>query len=249
MDTLESKDLKLLLYRYNYMVLINMNLRVAYFIGALQSDGTFHLFKDKKRKRKVYRIRFQVGEKSLPMLKYLQQIFAIDFDRKLKINFDGVNDYGTKIYTLGTSVNELLPQLSALGVHKYKIAKEIATNKRLFCTYLAGLIDGDGDICIKRPKYPQCEIRITAGKPMYKVKQLISHFLDCGVRIEKIEGNSIIEGRLVHSTGCRHCFYLSSKNFYDFIRYVYPHIQIDHKRKVLQKFFKIKRDVLPHGPL
>jgi len=216
------------------------NPRISYFIGALQSDGTFYIFKNKKRHTNVYRIRFQVGEKSLPMLKYLQQIFATELDRKLKINLDKVNEYGTKIYSLGTSVNTILPKLKRLNIQKNKIPKTIITNKKHFCAYLAGLIDGDGDICIKRPLYPQCAVRITSEKPLRKLCQLIKYHLACSARIEKVHVNSIIEGRRIVGAGYKNAFYLSSKNLSAFSRFVYPHIQIKHKRKTLQKFFKIQ---------
>ena len=217
-----------------------MNTNISYFVGALHSDGTFHLYKDKRRKRDVYRIRFQIGEKSLPMLRYLQQIFAVEFGRTLKINFDGTNKYGTRVYTLGTSVNALLPKLSALGISKGHTPQAIKINKKLFCAYLAGLIDGDGNVCIKRPTYPQCEVRIISGKPDWELKRLIIKHLGCSVRLEKFFVNSIIEARQVSGKGCRHCFYLSSKNLSTFSELVYPYIQIRHKRKLLQKFFKIK---------
>jgi hypothetical protein len=224
----------------NPVVSSSLNPRLSYFIGALHSDGTFYLFKDKKRNRNSYRIRFQVGEKSLPMLHYLRQIFATELGRELTINLDCVNEYGTNIYSLGTSVNELLPLLSALGVDKHSLPKSLVTNKRLFCAYLAGLVDGDGDIRIKRPAYPQCEIRITSGKASQKLRRLISRHLTCSARIEKVYVNSIIGGRPLTGTGYKHSFYLSSKNLPDFIKLVYPHVQIKHKREILQRFFLIK---------
>lgn len=222
------------------MVLSSLNPRLSYFIGALHSDGTFYLFKDKKRNWNSYRIRFQVGEKSLPMLRCLRQIFATELDRELKINLDGVNEYGTKIYSLGTSVNRLLPLFSALGVDKHSLPKRLVANKRLFCAYLAGLIDGDGDVRIKRPRYPQCEIRITSARASQKLRRLISKHLTCSARIEKVHVNAIINGRPVIGTGYKHSFYLSSKNLPDFIKLVYPHVQISRKRKILQRFFLIK---------
>ena len=223
------------------MVPSKLNPRLAYFIGALHSDGTFYIFKDKKKKRDVYRLRFQVGEKSLPMLRYLQNVFDIELGRRLKIVLDEVNEYGTEIYSLGTCVNKLLPTLTSLGIQKNTLPRILASDKRLFCAYLAGLIDGDGDIRIKRPSYPQCVIRITAGRESQELSNLISKHLSCSVGVEKVSCNTKIEGRSVTGTGYQHYFYLSSKNMLVFTRYVYPYIQIKHKRKQLQRFYKIQK--------
>ena len=175
------------------------------------------------------------------MLRSLQKIFYSELGRKLKIIHEEINFYGTHIYSLGTNVNKLLPKFAALGIRKKGISNSLAANKRLFCAYLAGLIDGDGDIRIKKPRYPQCEIRITAKKPSRRLNELIRKHLACGTRIQKLCGNSVIEGRPVFGSGCQQSFYVSSKNIRTFKKYVDPHICIKHKKSTLRKFYRIKK--------
>ncbi|MFH1520130.1 MAG: hypothetical protein ABID61_00650 [Candidatus Micrarchaeota archaeon] len=218
---------------------MRLNARLAYFLGALNSDGTFYNFFYKKRNRIIYRIRFQVGEKSLPMLNFIQKIFELEFNRSLTICKDEINSYGTGIYSIGTSVNSMLVVLDELGIIKGNIPEHIRSDTHLFCAYLAGLIDGDGDIRIKRPKWPQCEIRITVGKPDDNLIKLISFHLKCSARIEKFSCEPTIEGRKIQSTGYRHCFYLSKKNMTNFMEFVFPFIQLEYKKQKVMDYLSI----------
>lgn len=219
-----------------------MNENIAYFIGVLHSDATLYVFNDKKRNRIQHRFGLEVEEKSLPMVARIQQILKQEFNRNVKIHFKGISEYGTKIFYLQTSINNLLPTFSRIGINKKSIPKWISSDFKMFCVYLAGVIDGDGDVCIKRPKYPQCRIRITSGKILESLKSLVVKHIGCSLWIEKVFIESFIgvPPRRISGWGFRHCFYVSSKNIEIIRKFVYPNIQIKHKRQLLERFFKIK---------
>ena len=219
-----------------------MNENIAYFIGVLHSDGSIYLFNDRKRNRIQHRFRIQVEEKSLPMVKKIQQIFKQEFNRNIKIHFEGKNVYGNSIYYLQTSINRLLPNFSEIGITKTSIPDWVNSDAKMFCAYLAGLIDGDGDVCIKRPKYPQCRIRITSGKILNSLKLLVLKHIGSSLWIEPVIIDSVIDipPRKIHGKAFRHCFYVSSKNIKVIKNFVYPYIQIEHKKELLCKFFKMK---------
>jgi len=219
-----------------------MNENIAYFIGVLHSDATLYVFNDRKRNRVQHRFRLEVGKKSLPMVTKIQQILKKEFGRKLKIQFLERREYGSKYFYLQTSINKLLPAFSEIGIDKKSIPKWISSDFKMFCAYLAGVIDGDGDVCIKRPKYPQCRIRITSGKRLEILRELVMKHMGCSLWIEKVYIESFIgiPPRRISGYGFRHCFYVSSKNIENIKRFVYPNIQIEHKRKSLERFFEMK---------
>lgn len=107
---------------------------------------------------------------------------------------------------------------------------------RLFGPYLAGLIDGDGDIRIKRPKYPQCAVRISTGKKPQELAEVIRKMLRCSVYVEKKTQLKFLEGRKFFGTCYRLEFLISSKNLDIVQRYILPNITIKHKKDKLQHF-------------
>jgi len=216
------------------------NADVSYLIGAFQSDGYFYIFNDKKRNKICKRFGISGINPSLPMIKQVQKIFKEEFDRHVKIQY-----YKTrKLYYFITSINNLLPLFISLGIlpKRQFPPKWIRENPKFFGMYLSGLIDGDGSICIKRPEYPQCRIRICYGKIPTKLSKLIERVLNCSTTITHTTTHTNIKGREINGTGYNLDFYVSPKNMSFVKRYIYPYIQIEHKRKKLEDFFKLKEN-------
>lgn len=213
-----------------------MNENIAYFIGVLHTDGCIYSFENVKRNNIQHRFRLQASEKSLPMLEKVQEILIKEFGRKLKIHFDGLNKYGTKIFSIQTSINRLKQRFFELGIDKKSLPKWIEENTKMFFIYLAASIDGDGTVCVKRRKtYPQCTVRIISGKINEKLQKHIENNLNCSCWIEpmKRSKSSFSKRNIV---GYRHCFYVSSKNKEIFRKSVLPHIQLNYKRRIIENY-------------
>jgi hypothetical protein len=219
-----------------------MNKNIAYFIGVLHSDGYVYIFHDKKKNRDRHRFRLHVAKASYPMVKKIQTIFQEEFNKNIKILNLKDKISGDKMPYFSTEFNNLLPLFNKLDINKNTVPEWITSNQKLFCAYLAGVIDGDGDVCIKRPKYPQCRIKITSGYRLEYLEKLIERHLNCGCWIEPIvpSGKGLPKLKSKPKIAYRHCFYISPKNILIFKQFVYPHIQILHKRKTLEKFFKTR---------
>jgi len=219
-----------------------LNENISYLIGVLHTDGCIYKFYDKKENRIRHRFSIYVEEKSVPMVEKVQNVLSKEFQRNVKILSRGKNEYGNNCFYLQTGINKLLPTFSLLGISKNTLPLEIHQDKKLFCAYLSGVIDGDGNICIKRPQYPQCRIRIATGKKIKYLKTLIEEHLNCKCFVNKVIVDSVIgvPPRKVHGECFYYDFYLSSKNYNEFKNLVYPFIQIKHKKKVIERFFKIK---------
>ena len=108
----------------------------------------------------------------------------------------------------------------------------------LFGPYLAGLIDGDGDVRIKRKNYPQCVIRISSGSKQTALANSIRKILKCSVGITYEEKDSEIEGRKIH--GCTYYleFYVSSKNFRFVNQYILHNISLRYKKEKIENYIK-----------
>ena len=211
---------------------------IAYFIGVLHTDGCIctYRFRNKIRTRYI----LDVGKKSLPMLKRIRRIFQQRFGRipKMRKKYH-LNENPT--FLIEVNIMNLQRMFNNLKIDKVKIAPWIRFNSRFFGAYLAGVIDGDGDVRIKRPAYPQCEMRITAGKKQSLLIELIRYHLKCSCRLEEaiISTYSLPRAKSKFGISYRHCFYLSSKNIAYFKKYVLPFITIKHKKEKLRRFIPI----------
>ncbi|GEM_PF-4410326 len=221
--------------------MFRLNTAIAYLVGVIHSDGYLYYFNDKKAKRKRFRLRCQVGEKSLGMLQCVQKIMEKEFDRKNKINFDYINEFGTKIYSIQIEINRLKKVFHKLGIRKQIIPKKIMENKKLFCAYLGGVIDGDGNIEIKRPSYPQCEVRITFEKKPLLLKRLIKKHLHCGANITTKIIDYTPHGKRKPTPyyDCR--FYISPQNEKEFRKFVLPFVRVKHKQEKIIRFIKTRK--------
>lgn len=204
-----------------------MNHEIAYLIGVVQSDGYIYTFKDKKHKKTYLRLVFNVSKSSLPMLKKVQTILKNYFNKKIKIH----KRNNKNSYYLQASIKRCSEIFNILGIKKTGIPEWILSDINLFGGYLAGLIDGDGNICIKRPKYPQCRIKITDRIRRDDLKEKIQDFFGCSAHIYYERAYNVE-------------FYVSKKNSEDIIKYVYPHLQLENKRKVLESYISkyLKKD-------
>jgi hypothetical protein len=205
------------------MVIVNNN--IAYFLGALHSDGCIYQFYDKKEKRIRYRLLFCVSKKSLLMLKRCQFILEKELNRKLNIR-QNKNGY----FRMETCVNKT----PWLIMNNYEIPSEIKKSSSLFGAYLAGVIDGDGHIHIKNNKdrkIPQCAVKIASAEPLREIKRLTEKHMGCSVNFEFTKNE--------RGQGYKTYFYVSYKNF-DFIeKYLLPYIQLEHKKERLIQFRSI----------
>ncbi len=216
---------------------------IAYFIGTIQSDGCIYKFHNKKRGIEELRLRFRTGKKSLPMLQKVQEILDKEFKRKIKILYEGKSWCGTDIYTLNVNIKKLIKTFPLLKINKTDIPTWVSNDVKNFCAYLAGMIDGDGSVVIKRQKYPQCCVRIISGEKRLLLSKYIREYLKCRCWIEKSVRNLeyLPTAKRTIGNSFRHCFYVSSKNFSIFKKLVYPYIQIKHKRNLIKKYFSIAK--------
>lgn len=113
----------------------------------------------------------------------------------------------------------------------------IIANPKLFGAYIAGLIDSDGNVCIKRKKYPQCRVKIISGSPQENLRNAIEKNLNCKVSLENV-------GRIVEEWGGRWypgfnlVFLISKKNWYVTRNNILPFISIPRKRAIIEIYLK-----------
>ncbi|MFH0875653.1 MAG: hypothetical protein V1859_06970 [archaeon] len=218
------------------------NANLAYWVGVAQTDGYFKKQFVKSTSRTRFYVVLGVGKKSLPMLNKFKQIsnevFMVKGNTFLSLSY---NKYHKIEYKFGC--NRLIPffnQLNILFSEPLTPPTWIVPSKRLFGAYLAGVIDGDGDIRITRPKYPQCYIRITSKLKSSELLKVLSEFLSCSVKCNYHQKLNIFEGRQFIGKTYITEFRVSKKNFEFFKKFVYPHIVILHKKEKLRNFMKIK---------
>ncbi len=206
-----------------------MNSNIAYLIGVTQSDGYIYTFHDKSGKFRN-RFRLSVGQKSLSMILKVRDILQIEFGRKIKITESNNSKSFRKVYSLSMEFNKLFEKFQHFGIQKERIPEWIKNDEKLFFSYLAGLIDGDGSVNINRPAYPQCRVRITDNKSNEELLILLERFLLCKPWKEKIHNKNAVS----------HCFCMSHKNFFLIKKNLLPLIQIGYKKQKLSNFIDMK---------
>lgn len=207
---------------------------LAYWVGVAQSDGCLYKYLD-RGKTVQFRIVFGVHLKSLPMLERFRDISKILLNRDGKIIKTKKVEW---VYHIG--VKSLLPYFDKLDIKFGKFIPPAWTLEKseFFGAYLAGIIDGDGTIGIKRPKYPQCLISITSGSVQVDLERAIKDIMKCSVfqmehyqkRFIKTLGR-IVEGKWWHLEFC-----VSSKTAEFVLEHILPHLQLEYKRKKLETF-------------
>ena len=210
---------------------------LAYWIGVVQTDGYFKKRKYKKRKGYTgFFIKVRVSSKSLPMLRKFKQLSKKLFARDAIIYKDKNRDE----FECTIGVKKLLDIFQNLDIDfsDPPTPCEWMKNPEFFGPYLAGVIDGDGNVRIKRPKYPQCVIRIGSGSEQTELAESIREILNCSVSITPQERDSVLNERKIHGRWFDLEFYVSSKNFKFIQRCVLPHMTIHHKIEKLKLYFK-----------
>lgn len=205
---------------------------MAYLMGVFQSDGCLYLFRDHKRNKKAFRLNVCGNLKSLPMIIKFRDILCKYFDKRVSI------EKRENLFRIQTSINSILHYLSEIGINsKSKFPEWVTSDIKSFSAYIAGIVDGDGNICIKRPLYPQCRIRITNDKFDPNLIYNIEKLFCCETNTRNVFSNVIIKGREVNGKVIDLDFYVSRKNVHIIKQFVYPFIQIVHKREALENYF------------
>ena len=160
------------------------------------------------------------------MLEKARAVMKKEFGRNLTINEKGDKKY----FYLQTTIKSDIDSFKDFGFlsPKSQTPAWISKDESVFFAYLAGMIDGDGNVCIKRPSYPQCRITITSEFMLPELKSYIERFLKCRVFYYKYKKRNAYNID----------FYISSKNAKIARDKLYPNLAIKHKRKILNDFMK-----------
>ena len=219
----------------------NELLDIAYFVGAMQTDGCLSIYFHKSSNKFRYKMDMYIGEKSLPMLCNVQKILKKVFDRNISI----YKQRKKKVYCLTTSVKNLMPIFEKLDIQTFsqiQIPHWIKKNIKYFGAFLAGVIDGDGNITIKRKKYPMCYIRIFSNVKLLELLKNLERYFNCKTHNKLKISKSYFEHRCNKKEfSCYiHGFYVSNKNKELFKKYILPYIQLNHKKETLSNFIETR---------
>lgn len=153
---------------------------MAYWLGVMQTDGSLY----KRSCSDSWKIGLGVADKSLPMLKKFSSLSKELFGMERKIIERG------KYWYYDVTVTKFMKIFQTLHLvfsDPPKPPEWCVSSLDLFGAYLAGVIDGDGDIRIRRPAYPQCAIRISSGSYQIDLRDAIERKLKCGVSVRRAE--------------------------------------------------------------
>lgn len=201
----------------------------AYWVGLTQSDGSLS-----SRKNGFVSLAFAVNDKVLAEL--FRDVCNTYFNKALN-----VSQRSDGRWCCGMGVNKLLKMFESLGLEfrdPQRPPSWISRSDNLFGAYLAGIIDGDGNVRIKRPKYPQCVIRITSGHEQTELSNSISKTMKCGVSITKRHRVAFYksENRLIDGTWYDLEFLVSSKNMSFMKSFVLPYVLLESKHRKIKNY-------------
>ena len=204
---------------------------LAYLVGVMQGDGCLYSYKDRTRKDSTRTI-LMLGAKDIEMVQKARDIFVALFKREVKIckKSTGIFDFHTSVKTLLTQFEELDIEFKDPPKPPFWVKHDI----KLFGPYLAGLIDADGSISIKRPKYPQCRVRIISGHSQSELEKSIERILGCHASIYKSTTYVKVWDKWTSAFDLD--FVLSPKIIPTFSEYILPYIQIPRKRDKVIKY-------------
>ncbi len=205
----------------------------CYWIGLVQADGSF------KPKNTGHVIDIQ--SKDIEHIKFAQQISLKFLNRKSKI-FKIKRSDGRIINEFRIGASGLIKLFEMLQIDFSDPPKPpswVAEDILFFGAYLAGIIDGDGDIRVKdNPK--NCLVRISSSAEQTKLKENIKTIFGCGCNIVKRNKKSTLNGRDIKGVWYELEFGLTNKNVKQIECYILPFIQIPRKRIRLENFIKTK---------
>jgi len=208
---------------------------VCYWLGLAQSDGYFKKHYVEQHSKFTHVITLSM--KDLEPVVCFQRISKDFWGRDAKIHKDNRPNANSFYITIG--VSRLLKYFSNMQLDfsdPPKPPKWIANDVRLFGAYIAGIIDGDGSVKVKRPQYPQCLVKISSGSPQNELKDTIEYLFNCRCSIMKQYREVMLNGNLIKGTCYNLEFCVSNKNIEIFQKYVLPWIQIPRKRDKITSF-------------
>lgn len=216
---------------------------LAYWLGVMQTDGNFRTYSVKERKRRIPYLKSEcrviVSRRSLPMVSKFCKISNRLFGAHISLTKNKRNQYVCRVY-----VRRLLRIFKKLNIYftKTPLPPEWVKNSDLnFGAYLAGIIDGDGHVKLKRNKdrrIPQCVVIISNGKPQHELAESIQDHLNCKVQIFKRTK------RKKKGTWFELTFYISRKTNLSYVKnFLLPFVAIPHKR------IRIKQKIMLEGPV
>jgi len=220
-------------------IIIQPSIELAYWVGAVQSDGSLKIYNERDRKNPRYRISLGVSKKSLPMLIKFQRICKNVFNRNIKI----FKSKTREIWNLNIRIKGLLELFHKLDIKfnkSFSPPKWCTEGPEFFGAYLAGIIDGDGNVTVKRKKYPQCLVRIFSGYREKKLANEIRRILGCCVSIYKKHKKRYFtkENRVIDGTWFELHFLISSKNYKFIENFVLPNIMLPYKKERINNFIQ-----------
>lgn len=207
--------------------------KLAYWVGVAQADGCYI--------KEIKRIVVGIHEKSLQMLVKFHEIskdLLKGLTKSQPYERNGLWRYSVGITKIFRSLKQLRVKLQDPPIPP----KWVVSKPEFLGAYLSGLIDGDGDVRIKRPKYPQCAIRIASGSPQIKLLQVIKEKLKCGTSVGKYFKKGYIKekGKIIKGTGYEIEFLVSPKTKDFVIKYLLPWIQLQYKKEKIESYLKLK---------
>lgn len=216
--------------------------KFAYWVGVVQTDGYFKQQFIKSKKRKRFLIVLNVGQRSLPMQNKFREISQELFGLKGSL-FKYTNKEGFLNYEYKFGCKNLIDIFNKFQIDFSSILsppKFVLRSDSLFGAYIAGIIDGDGDVRISRPKYPQCYVRLSGNSEPIDLIKAIKSRLNCGVYSCRREQTTKIAKRTFSSSWQITEFIISNKNL-DFIeKHILNEIALHHKRNKIIDYLKIK---------
>ncbi|MBI2543367.1 MAG: hypothetical protein HYW24_04230 [Candidatus Aenigmarchaeota archaeon] len=216
---------------------------LAYWVGAVQTDGCISEYYPKGKKHSEIGIHFGVCSKSLPMVEKVRSFGYRVLKRYGKIYKLQKGDH----WLYHIKVKQLLDIFKGLDI-KFGDPpippKWVLEKSEFFGAYLAGVVDGDGCIVVKRPVYPQCVISITSGSFQTSLKDSITRILGCSTFQCITRRTTILDGSIIKGTGYYLQFYVSMKTAKFVSDFIIPHLQIAHKKDKLEKFIRTRYPLL-----
>lgn len=213
----------------------------AYWLGVMQTDGNFRTYPVKEKKRRIPYLKSEcrviVSHRSLPMISKFHKLSNELFDKHVFLTKNKRGQHVCRVY-----VRKLLRIFEGLNIrfNDPPVPPAWIKNSNMnFGAYIAGVIDGDGYVKLKRNRdrrVPQCVVTISSGKPQYELAKSIQDNLNCKPQI--VERTNI--GR--KGTWFELTFYISRKtNLRRIEKSVLPSIMIPHKR------IRIRQKILLEG--
>jgi hypothetical protein len=153
---------------------------LAYWIGVAQTDGYFKKQNYKKKQIIRYYICLSVAESSIEMLEKFKKVSKEIFYLKGSL----WKNHKRNLTTYKFGCKNLLHLFKSLDIDFNDPPKPpswIIEEEKYFGAYLAGIIDGDGNVEVKRPQYPQCMIRIYSSCKQEELIKSIKDHLTCSV--------------------------------------------------------------------